>query len=232
MLVPAFVVLGLVSSSIGVPDRVEKRQDYSELITLASIAGITLPTDPAVLLSLGPFANNLASALPTSSVLSVLETAAPKSFISGVLYDPSYASSFESAFAAGSSPSWFNALPTDVKSYLHTYSNYGAIATAAAAIESATNNATVGATGSANMTESSTSQNTAATSSSSSIAASPMTTTGSSTTSASSSSGSSTSGSSSASPATDSNSGASHHTGAIVAGLTSLVGVLALIAAL
>ena len=34
MLVPAFVVLGLVSSSIGVPDRVEKRQDYSELITL------------------------------------------------------------------------------------------------------------------------------------------------------------------------------------------------------
>ncbi|KAI4139030.1 MAG: hypothetical protein L6R39_006492, partial [Caloplaca ligustica] len=106
------------------------QQNIPQLLTLASLAGITLPTDPAVLLSLGPVAARLQSYLPTSSVLSVLETAAPQSFLSNVVHDPSYAASFEEAFAKGSSPSWFLALPTDVKSYLHTYSGYGGVATA------------------------------------------------------------------------------------------------------
>ena len=105
----------------------------------ASLAGITaLPTDPAVLLELGPLANSLASALPTSSVLAVLLTAAPSGFVSSVVNNPSYANSFESAFAAGNSPSWFNGLPTDVKSYLHTYSGFGGLATAASAIQAVT----------------------------------------------------------------------------------------------
>ncbi|KAI4190785.1 MAG: hypothetical protein L6R41_000559 [Letrouitia leprolyta] len=110
--------------------RQNQPQNIPQLLTLASLAGITLPTDPAVLISLGPVAAELQSYLPTSSVLSVLQTAAPPEFLSNVVHDPAYAASFESAFAAGSSPSWFLALPSDVKAYLHTYSNYGGVATA------------------------------------------------------------------------------------------------------
>ena len=103
------------------------------------MAGVTaLPTDPAVLLQLGPVANSLASALPTSSVLSVLLTAAPSGFVSNIVNDPSYASSFESDFAAGKSPAWFTSLPTSVRSYLHTYSGFGGLAGAGAAIKSVT----------------------------------------------------------------------------------------------
>ncbi|KAI4167055.1 MAG: hypothetical protein LQ343_007520 [Gyalolechia ehrenbergii] len=110
--------------------RQQQPQNIPQLLTLASLAGITLPTDPAVLISLAPVAAELQSYLPTSSVLSVLQTAAPPEFLSNVVHDPAYAASFQSAFAAGSSPSWFLALPTDVKDYLHTYSNYGGVATA------------------------------------------------------------------------------------------------------
>ncbi|MCJ1444484.1 MAG: hypothetical protein MMC23_004986 [Stictis urceolatum] len=108
----------------------QKRQDYSALLKLASSAGISIPTsDPALLLSLGPVAGRLLQALPTAPVLSALENAAPSGFLSKVVHDPHYAASFESQFAAGSSPSWFLALPSSVKAYLHTYSNYGGIAT-------------------------------------------------------------------------------------------------------
>lgn len=67
----------------------------------------------------------------------MLETAAPSSFLSQVVHDSSFAQSFESAFSEGSSPSWFTALPTDVKSYLHTYPGFGGLATAAGAVQSA-----------------------------------------------------------------------------------------------
>lgn len=128
-------------------------QNIPQLLSLASLAGITLPTDPAALLSLAPVAANLQSYLPTSSVLSVLQTAAPPDFISNVVNDPVYAMSFQSAFAAGSSPSWFLNLPTDVKKYLHTYSGYGDVATAVGGIESAN----TGTTSVATMTSSATS---------------------------------------------------------------------------
>ncbi|MCJ1461507.1 hypothetical protein MMC07_000104 [Pseudocyphellaria aurata] len=137
MLVQNWALLALAGVATAAPEQMEKRQDVNQLLELASLAGITLPTDPAVLLRLGPVASQLAAALPTSTVLAVLETAAPQSFISRVVHDASFAQSFESAFAAGSSPSWFNALPTGVKSYLHTYSGFGGLATAAGAVESA-----------------------------------------------------------------------------------------------
>ena len=114
----------------------ERQTDINQLLTLASIAGIGLPTDPAALLQLGPVAGQLASALPTGPVLSVLETAAPKSFISNIVNDPAYASSFEKDFSAGKSPDWFTALPSSVKSYLHTYKGFGELATDAAAVKS------------------------------------------------------------------------------------------------
>lgn len=127
----------------------------------ASLAGVTaLPTDPAVLLQLGPVANSLASALPTSSVLSVLLTAAPSGFVSSIVNDPSYASSFESDFSAGKSPAWFNSLPTSVRSYLHTYSGFGGLAGAGAAIksvEAGPNNGTAAAATGSGMTTSSSS---------------------------------------------------------------------------
>ncbi|KAL8849623.1 MAG: hypothetical protein Q9221_005390 [Calogaya cf. arnoldii] len=136
-------------------------QNIPQLLSLASLAGIALPTDPAALLSLGPVAARLQSFLPTSSVLSVLQSAAPPDFISNVVNDPVYAMSFQSAFAAGSSPSWFLNLPSDVKKYLHTYSGYGDVATAVGGIESANS----GQTSSPTMTSSSASS----TSSSSSL---------------------------------------------------------------
>ncbi|KAL8647077.1 MAG: hypothetical protein Q9210_005767 [Variospora velana] len=123
-----------------------QQQNIPQLISLASLAGITLPTDPAVLLSLGPVAARLESYLPTSSVLSVLVTAAPPDFLSNVVNDPAYASSFQEAFAEGNSPSWFLALPTDVKSYLHTYSGYGGVATAVGEFDNAARQ-TTGSTG-------------------------------------------------------------------------------------
>jgi len=97
---------------------------------LASEAAIPLPTNPAALLSLYPLVAALNSNLPTAPVLSVLETAAPSGFLSAIVHDPGYASSFEAQFAAGSSPSWFNGLPTDVRSYLHTYAGYVGVASA------------------------------------------------------------------------------------------------------
>ncbi|KAL8733701.1 MAG: hypothetical protein Q9166_001894 [cf. Caloplaca sp. 2 TL-2023] len=145
-------LLTLLSTALTVPVRtIEERhifeetlilprqnqpQNIPQLLTLASRAGITLPTDPAALLALGPLAASLQAYLPTSSVLSVLQTAAPPEFLSQVVHDPAYANSFEQAFAAGSSPSWFLALPSDVKSYLHTYSGYGGVATAVNDFES------------------------------------------------------------------------------------------------
>ncbi|KAL9607081.1 MAG: hypothetical protein Q9167_007970 [Letrouitia subvulpina] len=165
-LITIFYVLFFIAPSISNPTKakyveerhiveeshLQKRQGFSQLVELASLAGIPLPTDPAVLLSLGPIAAQLQAYLPTPSVLSVLETAAPRTFLSKVVHDPAYAASFESDFAAGKSPSWFLALPSDVKSYLHTYSGYGGLATAVGKAESITRDASgseTGATGQA-----------------------------------------------------------------------------------
>ncbi|KAL8751160.1 MAG: hypothetical protein Q9184_006157 [Pyrenodesmia sp. 2 TL-2023] len=183
MLVPILVtLLTLHSTTLAAPvQTVEERhiltethilprqaQNIPQLLQLASLAGITLPADPAALLSLGPVAARLQSALPTSSVLSVLVTAAPSSFLSNVVHDPAYAASFEKAFAEGSSPSWFLALPTDVKSYLHTYSGYGGVATAVGDFGSVAAGETSGRSGgsTATMMESETSQTRSGTSSS------------------------------------------------------------------
>ncbi|KAL8926466.1 MAG: hypothetical protein Q9172_001769 [Xanthocarpia lactea] len=135
----------------------QQAQNIPQLLSLASLAGITLPTDPAALLSLGPVAARLQSYLPTSSVLSVLQTAAPPDFISNVVNDPTYAKSFQDAFAAGSSPSWFLNLPSDVKKYLHTYSGYGDVATAVGDFENANDDASTSRSGTATTTGSATS---------------------------------------------------------------------------
>ncbi|KAG7006711.1 60S ribosomal protein L35 [Physcia stellaris] len=112
MYLTTLTLLALTASSLAAPEAIErpahleKRQNDNipQLLSLASQAGITLPTnDPALLFRLAPLANQLASALPTSPVLSALQTAAPSDFVSNIVNNPSYASSFESAFAAGSS---------------------------------------------------------------------------------------------------------------------------------
>ncbi|KAL8998005.1 MAG: hypothetical protein Q9169_002845 [Polycauliona sp. 2 TL-2023] len=183
-------------------------QNIPQLLNLASLAGITLPTDPAALLSLGPVAASLQAYLPTSSVLSVLQTAAPPDFISNVVNDPVYAVSFQSAFAAGSSPSWFLALPSDVKKYLHTYSGYGDVATAVGGIESANQ----GATSEATMTNGGTSS----------------TATSSSSTSTSSSASEESAEAQSTTPAEDSESGSARSDAPLALGLAAAAGVLGL----
>lgn len=102
-------------------DHLHKRQTLPDILSLASAADIPLPTDPAALLALYPLATELVQFLPTAPVLSVLETAVPSGFLSQVVHDPSYASELEAAFATGGGPGWFSSLPTDVRSYLHTY---------------------------------------------------------------------------------------------------------------
>lgn len=194
----------------------------------ASLAGVTaLPTDPAVLLQLGPLANSLASALPTSSVLDVLLTAAPSGFVSSIVNDPSYASSFESAFSAGNSPAWFNSLPTNVRSYLHTYSGFGGLAGAGAALQSVTaeaGNNTAAATGSSTSSSSSSSgsitQNSAQSAASvSSASAAYVAAEESSPTSA------------PAGSTSSSQNGAARPTGEVAAGLAGVVGLLGVVAA-
>jgi len=140
------IVIALAACAIAAPGQKEKRQtNLSQLLGLATEAGITaLPTDPAVLFSLAPIVNQLASELPTAPVLSVLMTAAPTGFISEILHNPSFASSWESAFAAGTPPGWFSSLPTDVKSYLHTYSGYADAGSQVAEIAELTNATTTG----------------------------------------------------------------------------------------
>ncbi|KAL8667432.1 MAG: hypothetical protein Q9202_000648 [Teloschistes flavicans] len=177
---PLIPLLTLLATSLAAPiSSVEERhvlietrqqdKNIPQLLSLASLAGIALPTDPAVLISLYPLADRLQSYLPTSSVLSVLETAAPQSFLSNVVHDPAYAMSFEEAFAKGSSPSWFLALPTDVKNYLHTYSGYGSVATAVGQLEDVTRSAThtsmTGSGGTATTTSTGSSQTSGTTSS-------------------------------------------------------------------
>jgi len=205
----------------------------------ASLAGITaLPTDPAVLLQLGPLANSLASALPTSSVLSVLLTAAPSGFVSSIVNDPSYAASFESAFSAGKSPSWFNGLPTDVRSYLHTYSGFGGLATAAGAIKDVTSSAGSEA-GAAGTTASSAGSAASGAMSSSASGASNSASSASSGMSMSATSMASTEGStpSSAAPvatgsSAPSSGGAAHPIGTIAIGLAGVLGIMGIAVAL
>ncbi|KAI4128716.1 MAG: hypothetical protein LQ338_002612 [Usnochroma carphineum] len=209
-----------------VPRQQQQPQNIPQLLTLASLAGITLPTDPAVLLSLGPVAARLQSYLPTSSVLSVLETAAPSTFLSQIVHDPSYASSFEQAFAKGSSPSWFLALPTDVKSYLHTYSGYGGVATAVGEFGSVAGEATTGGSGSGSKSGSGTGSGSTATMTGSSTSQSGGTT-------STSGSGTMATGTSANARATSSSAGAStgaatRPMGMLAMGLAGAVGVLAL----
>ena len=184
----------------------------------ASAAGITLPTDPAEILALGDVAQNLAEALPTPPVLSVLMTAVPPSFISNIVHDQSFANSFESAFAAGSSPSWFNALPTGVKSYLHTYSNFGGLAKAAGAVETGALTATSAAKATSGSGTRATSQSAAST-----TAPSPT-----STGSVSENAATASTATSAASSSTTSPNSAPSLSGALGASLVGLVGILGL----
>ena len=202
----------------------------------ASLAGVTaLPTDPAVLLQLGPVANSLASALPTSSVLSVLLTAAPSGFVSSIVNDPSYASSFENDFSAGKSPAWFNSLPTSVRSYLHTYSGFGGLAGAGAAIKSVTadaNNGTVAATGSGVTSSSSSSSSSSAAQNSVESAASVSSASAAYVSAAAGTGTTEQNTATSSQSASAAKGGAARPTGGVFAGLAGVVGVLGMAAAI
>ncbi|MCJ1330383.1 hypothetical protein MMC10_007066 [Thelotrema lepadinum] len=229
-------------------DNVKRQQtapDYSQLLQVASEAGVPIPTDnPALLLSIAPIAAELNSVLPTAPVLSVLETAVPSGFLSNVIHDPSYAASFLSEFEAGSSPSWFLALPTDVRSYLHTYNNYGSVATAVggiASVESVANSqsiSSVSASISASMASASASGSVSGSTAMSSSATGSMAsstggTTGSMSGSSSGASAAATGSSTGASSASSSaGAAAARETGALAAGAMAMAGILGLAVAL
>ncbi|SMR63574.1 unnamed protein product [Zymoseptoria tritici ST99CH_3D1] len=64
-------------------------------------------------------AATVVQAQDVNSIISVLQTAIPTSVVSQVLSDPAaFLSSVESDASKGQFPSWFSALPSDVKSYL------------------------------------------------------------------------------------------------------------------
>ncbi|MCJ1451641.1 hypothetical protein MMC28_001981 [Mycoblastus sanguinarius] len=249
MYMQGLALLAFVASSLaapGIPEyieerhvvQIEKRQaDVSQLLQLASLAGITaLPTEPAVLLELGPLANSLASELPTSSVLAVLITAAPTGFVSSIVNDPSYASSFESAFSAGNSPAWFTSLPTSIQSYLHTYSGgagFAGLAGAGAAVQAATSdaggsdgNSTSSASGASGMSSMSmTTTGSSAASVASASSASAMGATSEATTEA--NTATTTSATAGTASSASSKAGAPHATGAIAAGVVGMLGMAA-----
>ena len=206
--------------------RLAPRQDnpISQILNLASLAGIPVPTnDPVLLLSLGPLAGQLGSLLPTAPVLSALVTAAPSGFLSNIVHDPAYASSFEQEFAAGSSPSWFLGLPSDVRSYLHTYKDLPAVATAVATdltkLESAASGAVSRSAASASAASASMSNSmtdstsgTGSTQDLSSVSATPTS-----------------SGSASAQrTSSTSTGGAAHETGVLAVGAAAMAGILGL----
>ena len=115
-------------------DRIRHRAQRCTVLRIRSHHLRHSPTDPAALLSPYPLATQLVQYLPPSPVLSVLETAVPAGFVSSVVHDPSFAASFEQAFASGSPPSWFTALPSDVQGYLHTW-QVGGLASEVGSVE-------------------------------------------------------------------------------------------------
>jgi len=79
------------------------------------------------------------SSLNPLSVLSVLETALPSSLLAEALTNSAAVSSqIASEFSAGSTPSWFSALPTPIQSYL----THGSGSNATSAVISNISNAT------------------------------------------------------------------------------------------
>ena len=200
----------------------------ADLLRLASLAGIALPTDPALLLSLGPLAAQLGSLLPTAPVLSALETAAPSGFVSHIVHDPAYASSFEEAFAAGSSPSWFLALPSDVRSYLHTYRDFTGVAGALATDVSVVASLQSGAASASASVSSAMASRSGSTGSGSDTA----TGTGSTQTLGSVSATGSASSGSTTRPTSTSTAGAARETGVLAAGAIAMAGILGVAVAL
>ncbi|MCJ1365987.1 hypothetical protein MMC16_005112 [Acarospora aff. strigata] len=208
MRIKSILLFTVFGAALAAPDgaakKLQKRQaNVSQVSVLASIAGITaLPSDPAARSSLDAVASGLAAVLPNPSVFSVLETAIPHSFISQLAQNPAAASSFQSQFAGGSTPGWFSSLPTDVKSYLHTYQpSFNVLASATNATRM--NTTQTSSTGVSSTSTTSTSNSESA-SSASAAAASSRTSTA----------------------------GAPKPTGAVAAGIVGVVGLLGLVVAL
>ncbi|KAJ5514319.1 hypothetical protein N7463_003871 [Penicillium fimorum] len=160
-----------------------------------------------------------------SSIMSVLATAVPESWYNDLL-DPTSLSSIESAVAAGTYPAWYNALPSDVKSWATEQLGAGLVGGASATADSSATQTKPAAGSSAIETGSSLVPSTAG-QTSSNAAETP---------SASSTSGSSSdSASSSASPSpssSQSTGGAPAPTGGVAMGVAGAAGILALALAL
>ncbi|KAF7513300.1 hypothetical protein GJ744_009721 [Endocarpon pusillum] len=85
----------------------------------AAFAATAMAQDSSLTSELASLTSNLG--LPSSdlSIFSVLSTALPSGFVTA-LRDPAVSSSFASELSAGNYPSWYSALPSDVKSYINS----------------------------------------------------------------------------------------------------------------
>ncbi|KAK1149304.1 hypothetical protein N8T08_006526 [Aspergillus melleus] len=178
--------------------------------------------------------------IPTS-VVNVLETAMPLSFITS-LADPSFASKVDQDWESGKYPEWYSSLPSGVKDYMNSVaSEFGEASTIPANTALATDNTgksttADSASASATATATATATDTKGASSSAAHASNSQTTgsqtSGSQTTGSSSASGSSSAAETTGSQGATSEGGAPAPTGAMAASLAGAAGIIGLAFAL
>ncbi|KAI9043354.1 uncharacterized protein KD926_003884 [Aspergillus affinis] len=223
----ALSLLALSAVALAAPSpqqntELEEMPDYEEYVS--SVGAAASKTDPA------GFGVPTDLGVPTS-VLAVLVTAMPASFVSQ-LADPSAVSQLDKDWESGKYPAWYSSLPGDVKDYVSSmYAEYSDASTLPTNTASATDSdkSTTAGSGSASATATSTGTSDA---SSSAAQSSSSKTTGSQTTGSSSASASSSAAETTGSQGATSEGGAPAPTGAMAASFAGAAGILGLAFAL
>ncbi|ERF71165.1 hypothetical protein EPUS_05994 [Endocarpon pusillum Z07020] len=182
----------------------------------AAFAATAMAQDSSLASELASITSNLATLsipLPSNelSIFSVLATAVPPGFVTA-LSDPAVSASFASELSAGNAPSWYSALPSDVRSYIDGAASAASAATDNASLSSAVESITASIS---SVAASVTSQLSADASSVGASVSSRL-------------SAASASASATGSSSATSTGGAPAPTGAVVASMAGVIGVLAL----
>ncbi|KAI1951225.1 hypothetical protein LOZ57_001780 [Ophidiomyces ophidiicola] len=110
----------LTATALATPEAQQKRDDLNDLKSLVGGLATALPSDLA---GIAHDLKSLSNFLPPSGIISVLATAIPPGVRSSIEANPTNALNFNSelhsSLKAGNTPSWYNNLPSDVKSYLN-----------------------------------------------------------------------------------------------------------------
>ncbi|EAS27661.3 uncharacterized protein CIMG_10266 [Coccidioides immitis RS] len=110
----AFLLLS--ATALASPEPAQKRDDLDEITSAINDITSAIPTDLSGLKSLSAY-------IPPPGIASVLATAIPSDVRESIQANPTAALEFNSALysslKAGQTPSWYEDLPDDVKSYLN-----------------------------------------------------------------------------------------------------------------